>query len=130
MITHMNLYMIICMIIYMITYMMCTHERASVRAGELACVCVRERAQMQRPGFVDTVYLIDEELRFRREKKKREKDEYEINLVNQRIRALGMMHNRRKLAHEEKCASEKDAAVGQVIGDIYRFAFSLARFTG
>ena len=91
---------------------------------------VRERAQMQRLGFVDTVYLIDEELRFRREKKKREKDEYEINLVNQRIRALTMMHNRRKLAHEEKCANENDVAAGQVIGDIYRFAFSLARFTG
>ena len=42
-------YMIICMIIYMITYMMRTHERACVRAGGLACVCVRERAQIQIP---------------------------------------------------------------------------------
>lgn len=83
---------------------------------------VREHAQMQKLGFVDTVYLIDEELQFRRERTQREKDEYEMGLVTQRTRALTMLHNRRKLQHEEQCASENDVAAAQVIV-IQRFAF-------
>ena len=87
---------------------------------------VRERAQMQRLGFVDTVYAIDEELRFRREKRQAEKDEFEQTLLTQRMRALAMLHNRRQLQHKEQCASDDDAAAAQV-AERFAFARSLHR---